>query len=239
MLPLTPVLFKKPELEQIFFASSLADAVWSKKPEIYIMPFACGVNGSMLLWNSNLATGAGVDPRTATSLDQIVAGAVKLTRKEGAEVKQAGLVPGSATNLIMRWILDQGGKFYDQQTYKWTWRTPEAERALQYLADIYDKHAVSWKQSPPEVKDALGEQRAAVIIGGAFSLSGYATSPPDTYANLVDQPLPAFVPGKTPSYYEHEYSGYALSALLPPEDPKARIGAAFYKDLLARRQMGA
>jgi hypothetical protein len=72
-----------------------------------------------------------------------------------------------------------------------------------------------------------------MVIQGAYSISGYLTSHPDTYKKLVDQPMPAFVAGKTPTYYEHEYSGYALSALLKPDDVKARIGAAFYKELLS------
>jgi ABC-type glycerol-3-phosphate transport system substrate-binding protein len=133
----------------------------------------------------------------------------------------------------MRWIIDQGGKFYDEKTFKWTWQTAEAERALQWLLDLYDKHGVSWKQAPGDVKDGLGQQRAAMKIDGAYSISGYATSYPDVFPKLMDQPMPAFVAGKTPNYYEHEYSGYALSALLKPDDMKAKVGAAFYKELLS------
>jgi ABC-type glycerol-3-phosphate transport system substrate-binding protein len=232
MAPLTPVLFKRADLEQIFFPNVLG-GVWSKKPEIYIMPFSVGVNGSMLLWNDNLAQASGVDPKSFTSLDQIVQGALKLTRKDGADFKVAGLQPSSHTNLVMRWIIDQGGKFYDEKTYKWTWQTTEAERALQWLLDLYEKQGVMWKNAPADVKDALGQGRTALKIDGAYSISGYATSYPDIFPSLKDQPMPAFVAGKVPNYYEHEYSGYALSALLKPDDTKARIGAAFYKELLS------
>jgi hypothetical protein len=79
-----------------------------------------GVNGSALLWNSSLTNAANVDPKRFTTLDDIVAGALRLTVREGAEIKQAGLLPASHTNLLMRWITDQGGKFYDEKTYKWT-----------------------------------------------------------------------------------------------------------------------
>ncbi len=134
MVPLTPSLFKRAELEQLFFPN-LLNAVWSKKPEIYIMPFAVGVNGSMLLWNTNLTAASGVDPKTFTTFDQIVQGALKLTRKQGTDWQQAGLLTASQTNLVMRWIIDQGGKFYDEKTYKWTWQTAEAEKALQFVVD--------------------------------------------------------------------------------------------------------
>jgi ABC-type glycerol-3-phosphate transport system substrate-binding protein len=233
MLPLTPQLFKRAELDQLFFANVLTNAVWSRKPEIFIMPFAVGVNGSMLLWNSALTGAANVDPKRFATLDDVVAGASRLTVREGPDIKQAGLLPVSQTNLIMRWIVDQGGKFYDEKTYKWTWQTVQAERALQWILDLYDKHAVAWRQNPPGVSNPLGEQRTATTIAGAFSISGYVTSHPEVFPKLVDQPLPAFVPGKTPNYYEHEYSGYALTSLLKPDDGKAKIGAAFYRELLS------
>lgn len=130
----------------------------------------------------------------------------------------------------MRWIIDQGGKFYDEKTYKWTWQTTEAERAFQWILDLYDKHNVAWRKQPDGIKDAMGEARAATIVHGAYALSNYVKNYPDV--RLVDQPMPAFAAGKTPNYYEHEIAGYALSALLKPDDPKAKIGAAFFRDLL-------
>jgi ABC-type glycerol-3-phosphate transport system substrate-binding protein len=109
----------------------------------------------------------------------------------------------------------------------------QAERALQWLVDLHDKHAVAWRQNPPGVSNAVGEQRTAMQIAGAFSLSGYLTSHPEVYPKLLDQPMPGFVPGKAPNYYEHEYSGYAITSLLKPDDVRARIGAAFYRELLS------
>jgi ABC-type glycerol-3-phosphate transport system substrate-binding protein len=230
MLPLTPSLFKRAELEQITFPN-LLNAVWSKKNETYVLPHSVGMNGSMLVYNARLLSDANVDPKGLTSLDGIVAAAAKLTTRAGGEVTRAGVLPTSQTNLIMRWIIDQGGKFYDEKTYKWTWQTPEAERAFQWILDLYDKHSVAWRKQPDGIKDAVGEARAASIIHGAYALSNYVKNYPDV--QLVDQPMPAFSAGKTPNFYEHEIAGYALSALLKPDDAKARIGATFFKDLLS------
>jgi ABC-type glycerol-3-phosphate transport system substrate-binding protein len=113
MLPLTPVLFKKAELEQMFFPNVLG-AVWSKRAETYIMPFAVGVNGSMLLWNNELTQRDGVDPKTFTTLDQIAQGAVKLTRKAGPDWPQAGRRAHTTANQIMRRIIAQGGALDDE-----------------------------------------------------------------------------------------------------------------------------
>jgi ABC-type glycerol-3-phosphate transport system substrate-binding protein len=127
--------------------------------------------------------------------------------------------------------VDQGGKFYDEKTNKWSWQTTEAERAFQWILDLYDKYNVAWRKQPDGIKDAMGEARSAMIIHGAYALSNYAKQYPDV--PLQDQPMPGFVPGKTPNYYEHEIAGYALSALLKPDDAKAKIGATFIKDLLS------
>ena len=79
----------------------------------------------------------------------------------------------------------------------------------------------------------MGEARAATIIHGAYAISNYVKNYPDV--KLVDQPLPAFVAGKTPNYYEHEIAGYALSALLKPDDAKARDrGRLLQRPALAR-----
>lgn len=230
MLPFTPTLFTRKELEQITFPN-LLNAVWAKNNETYVLPHSVGMNGSMLVYNAKLLSDANVDPKGLTTLDAMAAAATKLTVREGGNVTRAGLLPLSQTNLIMRWIIDQGGKFYDEKTYKWTWQTVEAEKAFQWILDLYDKHNVAWRKQPDGIKDAMGEARSAMIIHGAYALSGYVKQYPDV--QLVDQPMPAFVPGKTPNYYEHEVAGYALSALLKPDDPKAKIGATFFKDLLS------
>ncbi|MGH2370887.1 MAG: hypothetical protein ACRDI2_22140, partial [Chloroflexota bacterium] len=132
---------------------------------------------------------------------------------------------------VMRWIIDQGGKFYDEKTFKWTWQTAEAERAFQWLVDLYDKHRVAWRKTPEGVKSPLGEGRTAAQIHGVYGLSSLASSHPDV--QLADFPLPAFVAGKTPNYYEHTVSAYALSPLLRPDDMASKIGAAFYRELLS------
>ncbi|HEX2325299.1 MAG TPA: extracellular solute-binding protein, partial [Chloroflexota bacterium] len=236
MLPLTPILFKRNELEQLSFANLLS-SVWAKNNEVYMLPHSVGMNGSMLVFNETLLKNANVDPKGLTTLDAIVAAGARLVSREGGNVTRAGLLPTATTNLVMRWIIDQGGKFYDEKTFKWTWQTTEAERAVQWLLDLYDKHSVAWRRQPDGIKDAMGEARAAMIIHGAYAMSNYVKTYPDV--KLADQPLPAFVAGKTPNYYEHQIAGYALSALLTPDSPKARIGAAFYRDLLSPEGMRA
>jgi ABC-type glycerol-3-phosphate transport system substrate-binding protein len=234
MLPLTPVLFKRNELEQLSFAN-LLNSVWAKDNEVYMLPHSVGMNGSMLVYNDTLPKNANVDPKALTTLDTIVAAGTRLVVREGGNVTQAGLLPTANTNLVMRWIIDQGGKFYDEKTFKWTWQTTEAERAIQWLVDLYDKHGVAWRRQPEGIKDAMGEARAAMIIHGAYAMSNYVKTYPDV--KLADQPMPAFVAGKAPNYYEHQIAGYALSALLKPDSPKAKLGVAFYRDLLSPEGM--
>jgi maltose-binding protein MalE len=231
MLPLTPQLYRRTELEQLHYGN-LLNSVWAKNNEVYFLPAFVGLNATMALCNASLLGSAGLDPQGFTTLEAILAGATRLVVREGGAITRAGLVYAYQTNLIQNWILDQGGQFYDEKSTRWSWQTPEAERAFQWILDTYDKHAVVWREAPPGTGNALGEGRAGMIFGqGAFSLSGYAVSHPDV--KLVDVPLPSFVPGRQPHYYLPGIAGYSLSALLKPDDPKTRLGVAFYRHLLA------
>jgi ABC-type glycerol-3-phosphate transport system substrate-binding protein len=85
-------------------------------------------------------------------------------------------------------------------------------------------------KTPDGVKQPLGEGRAAMEMGaGFYELSGDAKSYP--HLELVDMPMPSFVPGKKPHYFQTAISGWALSALLKPGDEKTKAGVAFLQHL--------
>jgi ABC-type glycerol-3-phosphate transport system substrate-binding protein len=227
--PLTPRIFKRSELEQMSFAN-LFNALWAKTGEVHYIPYAVGLNAAVLLYNTAHLANANVDPKSLTSLDAMAAAAAKLTQKEGGAISRAGMLVAYHTNLIQNWILDQGGTFYDEKTSKWTWQTAEAERAFQWLMDVFDKRDVSWKANPPGVANPMGEGRASTTLGqGSFAISSYVKSHPDT--KLADMPLPGFVPGKAPKYYLPSIAGFSISKLVAPDAPAAKIGAAFYRHL--------
>jgi multiple sugar transport system substrate-binding protein len=229
--PLTPRLFSRAELEQMTF-SNLWGALWTKGPEVHFIPYAVGLNATMLLYNVDLLGNAGIDPKGLTTLEAMLAAATRLTVKAGTGFDRAGMLLTYPTNLIQNWILDQGGSFYDEKTKQWTWQTAAAERAFQWVLDVYDKHGVGWRDrdAPPESRNPLGEARTASVLGqGAFAISSYVKSHPDT--KLADLPLPSFAPGKAAHYYIPSVAGLSLSALVKPDDPAARIGAAFYRHL--------
>jgi hypothetical protein len=227
--PLTPRIFRRAELEAMSFAN-LFGALWSRSGEVHYIPYSVGLNATVLLYNqAHLAT-AGIDPRALTTLDAMLAAAVKLTQKEGGEITRAGMLLAYHPNLIQNWILDQGATFYDEKSGRWTWQTAAAEKAFQWIVDVFDKHGLGWKQNPPGVANPQGEGRASTTLGqGAFAISSLAKSHPDT--KLADLPLPAFVPGRQPRYYLPSIAGFSVSRLLAPDDPKARVGAAFYRQL--------
>jgi ABC-type glycerol-3-phosphate transport system substrate-binding protein len=92
------------------------------------------------------------------------------------------------------------------------------------------KQGTSWVTMPTGVKQPLGEGRAALEMGaGFYELSGDATSYP--HLELADMPMPSFVPGKTPHYFQTAISGWALSALLKSGDEKTKAGADFLRFL--------
>jgi ABC-type glycerol-3-phosphate transport system substrate-binding protein len=225
-LPLTPQLMSRKDAEKIC-VPTLLDSVWSRKKEVFLLPQAVGVNGSHYQYNERLLQAAGVDPKRLTTLDSVVEAAVKLTRREGQDVTHAGLLPTEGTTAVYSWIVDQGGKFYDEQTNKWSWQTAEADRAFRSLLDLYDRHRVAWRTAPAGTTSAMGQGLASAQMIGPYSISGLWVSHPDV--KNVDQPLPGFVNGKAPNYYLVGFSGMALSSALRPDSPAAKIGAAYYK----------
>ena len=160
-------------------------------------------------------------------MDSVVEASTKLAQRSGQDVTRAGLLPTEGTTAVYNWILDQGGKFYDEKTNKWTWQTAEADRAFRYLLDLYDRHRVAWRAAPPGTVSAMGQGIASAQMVGPYSISGLWVSNPDV--KILDQPMPAFVSGKQPNYYLVGFSGMALSSALKPDDVRAKIGAAYYK----------
>ena len=227
-LPLTPQLMSRKEAEQIA-VPTLLDSVWSKKKEVFVIPQAVGVNGSHVQYNAQFMSAAGIDPKKLTTMDSILEASVKLVQRDSQEISRAGLLPTEGTTCIYNWILDQGGKFYDEKTNKWSWQTAEAERAFQWLLDLYDKHRVAWRTAPAGTTSAMGQGRAAMQLVGPYSISGLWQQFPDLANVLLDQPAPAFVSGKQPNYFLTGFSGLTITAALKPDDPKARIGAAYLK----------
>ena len=233
MLPLTPLLMSRPEAEKIAVPTML-NSVWSRKREVYLIPQAVGVNGSAYQYNAQQLEAGGIDPKKLTTMDAIIEASVKLTRREGADVTHAGLLPTEGTTAVYSWIVDQGGTFYDEKTNKWSWQTAEAERAFRALLDIYDRHRVAWRAAPAGTTNAMGQGLASAQMIGPYSISGLWVSNPDV--KILDQPMPGFVNGKAPNYYLVGFSGMALSSAVKPDSPAAKIGAAYYKFVYSAEQ---
>jgi ABC-type glycerol-3-phosphate transport system substrate-binding protein len=227
-MPLTPELFSRDDLAKITFPT-LLDSVPSKRKEVYLLPYADGLNGDALLYNPAMLTKLGIDPKGFTTIDDIIAAGAKLTVSQAGAITTEGIWFSDTSDPVRNWILDQGATFYDEQTHQWTWQTSAAEQAMQKVVDVY-KQGTSWVKTPDGVKQPLGEGRAAMEMGaGFYELSGDAKSYP--HLELVDMPMPSFVPGKKPHYFQTAISGWALSALLKPGDEKTKAGVAFLQHL--------
>jgi ABC-type glycerol-3-phosphate transport system substrate-binding protein len=229
-MPLTPELFSRDDLAKITFPT-LLDSVPSKRKEVYLLPYADGLNGDALLYNPAMLTKLGIDPKGFTTIDDIIAAGAKLTVSQGGDITTEGIWFSDTSDPVRNWILDQGATFYDEQNHQWTWQTSAAEQAMQKVVDVY-KQGTSWVKTPDGVKQPLGEGRAAMEMGaGFYELSGDAKSYP--HLELVDMPMPSFVPGKKPHYFQTAISGWALSALLKPGDQKTKASADFLRHMVS------
>jgi len=233
LLALTPELFSRDELQKIFFPS-LLNSVPSTRKEVYLLPTSTGLNGDALLYNPALLTKAGIDPESLTTIDDIISAGAKLTVSQGGAITNEGIWFSDTSDPVRNWILDQGDTFYNEQNHQWTWQTNAAEQAMQKVVDVY-KQGTSWTKAPTGVKNPLGESRAAMEMGaGFYELSGDASSFP--HLELADMPMPSFVPGKSPHYFQTAISGWALSALLKPGDEKTKMGAEFLRHIVSSEE---
>jgi ABC-type glycerol-3-phosphate transport system substrate-binding protein len=230
MLPLTPQVFKRTELEKLTY-SNLLNTVHGKTDEVYLVPALVGMDGCNLLYNAGLLRTANVDPKSFTDIAAVEAAAAKLVVREGDSFARAGLLYASIYNNVINWILDQGGSVYEERNRKWTWQTDLAERAFQTLLDDYYTRKLGWLDAPAGIGDAMGNGHLALWSSGAFTLFKYTTQFQDT--GVEDVPMPGYVAGKPVHYFQRGIAGYSLSPLLKGNDVKTQIGAAFLRHLLS------
>ena len=134
-------------------------------------------------------------------MNQLLSYAKKLAVYEDGKLMRAGCSFQEPNDpmFFYSFIVDQGGRFWDNKTQKFTLRTPEAKKALQFIYDLFYKHQVDSVEIPGTMS-ALGQNLASMAFIWSEFVYFSTLIYPDL--NLAFVMKPAFA-GNKPAVFNH------------------------------------
>lgn len=141
LMDLGPLMAEKGIRADAFWPASLKACTWNGR--LVALPFNTDPNFA-LFWNMELFAEAGLPetrpPATIQELDNYVS---KLTVREGAHIKRAGLVPWAVygfANSLFTWGWAFGGDFYNEAQKRVTADHPQVVQALYWMKGYHDRY---------------------------------------------------------------------------------------------------
>jgi ABC-type glycerol-3-phosphate transport system substrate-binding protein len=234
--PLTPDVFTIPELKREFMPENYLQSFYQGNVYALGVPDPPGDAG--LVVNLDQLQEAKLPFLTAfESRAQLLEYGRKLVVRERDQVLRAGLmITGDGNNPIywLSYIADQGGRFFDNEKQRFTLRTPEAEAALQFFADIVLKERLDDPGLGNNSSNALGQGTAAMAFKWP-EFPGFArlNFPGMNFGFSIK---PGFVPGKAPVFNHTDTHNVVMWAGTKKKD-RAVAFLQFLKTREIQRQM--
>ncbi len=102
-------------------------------------------------------------PDKFDSVDQLLSYAQKLAKYDGDRLVRGGLSFQESNDpmFFYSYIVNQGGRFWDNEKQEFTLQTPEARKALQFFHDLFYKYKVDSVELP-DTLSALSQNLAAM-----------------------------------------------------------------------------
>jgi ABC-type glycerol-3-phosphate transport system substrate-binding protein len=194
-------------LGDIVSIQTMKDTMWpeSWQQQPFDQPYVLGISDPQgdigLIANVGMFKEAGLTvPAKFDSTEQLVEYAQKLSRTDA----QGNLIRGGVSfrefNLpyyLLSYIADLGGKFYDNKSQKFTLRTPEAKKVLQFFYDLNWKYKVD-SPNLPDAFTALAQGTTAMsFLWPEFVSWARINLPKEEFTLIVKPP---FVKGKEPKF---------------------------------------
>ncbi len=188
--------FKMPDLIKAGALASVPTGALTDPNDIYpsLREVFTGADGKLvcppkdfstlaLVYDADFLKSKGVNP--PTTWDELKAAAVKLTT-DG----RTGLVMGFEYPRVGTFMFQAGGAMTDSKISKMTVNSAENKAAFSYLSDLYKTKAL---QAPDEVGagwagEALGKQKAAMVIEGNWIVSFMKKDFPGVKAGFAELP---------------------------------------------------
>ncbi|MCD6318887.1 extracellular solute-binding protein [Candidatus Aerophobetes bacterium] len=184
------------ELKEKFWPEYYLQAPFNK---VYAVGFPDPLGDAGLVVNLDMFKEAGLKQIPAfESIDQLIKYAKKLTKVDAkGNIIRGGLNAREYNIQVYFWgyIADQGGRFYDNDTGLFNYKTEEARKALKFFYDIYYTYKVDSVDLPP-MFDALAQGAAAMgFMWGEYISFAHLTYPELHFGFVLKPP---FVKGVKP-----------------------------------------
>jgi hypothetical protein len=200
ILPMSPKVMsyadaKKNLWPEYILQSQVDDTLWAAA-----IPDPPGDSG--LIVNLDDLKAAGLDKvEKFTNTQQMLDYAQKLTKKSGDTITRAGLSPRESNfgTYIYSYIADQGGTFWNNDTQKFDFTTPQAKASMQLILDLFQKYKVDDPKLPNALDGLLQDTVAMAYMWPEF-MPFAKGSAPDLNMGFIMKP--AFS-GDKPAIFSH------------------------------------
>jgi ABC-type glycerol-3-phosphate transport system substrate-binding protein len=135
------------------------------------------------------------------TMDQLLQYGKKLAKYEKGKLVRGGVSFQEPNDpmFFYSFIVDQGGKFWDNDTQKFTLQTPEARKALQFIRDLFYKYELDSVELP-DTLSALGQNLSSMGFVWAEFVYFSELIYPDLNFTFIMKP--AFT-GTKPAVFNH------------------------------------
>jgi len=216
-------------------AAMESNVIKDKSGVEHVYGFPDQTNGACLFFNKDLFRQAGLDPeKPPKTWEEFLEYAKKLTNKERD-------VFGFGMDNSLWWTFPffntYGAKFLSDDGTKCLLNSPEAQAALQFKVDLFQKHKVeggAWASGGQNTETGFMNGRYAMILMGPWNVSRFRSAkinfgvalvpagPKGTSTNVGGTNMVIFKkPGRTP---EQLKACYAFLRYLTSPDVQARFG---------------
>jgi ABC-type glycerol-3-phosphate transport system substrate-binding protein len=208
ILPLTPKLWSNEDAKKILWPeyilqSQVDNQVWGIG--VSDVPVDAG-----LIANLDDLKEAGLERVDKfTNTEQMLQYAEKLTVRDGDTITRAGLSMRDENfgAYLYSYIADQGGQFWDNDTQKFDFNTPEAKAAMQFIIGLFQKQKVDDVKLPSALDGLFANRVAMAYTWPGFMWPGFMPST----LNMGFIMKPAFS-GAKPPIFSHTST---LSGVIP------------------------
>jgi arabinogalactan oligomer/maltooligosaccharide transport system substrate-binding protein len=210
ILPLTPKLWSYEDAKKILWPGYILQSQVDNQVWGIGVPDVPGDAG--LIANLDDLKEAGLERVDKfTNTEQMLQYADKLTERDGAAIARAGLSMRDESNFatyLYSYIADQGGQFWDNDTQKFDFNTPEAKAAMRLIVDLFQKQKVDDVKLPSALDGLFANRVAMAYTWPGFMWPGFMPST----LNMGFIMKPSFS-GTKPAIFSH--ASTTVSGVIP------------------------